>query len=274
VAPSDSQPSLPDWQELLVEAIQQRDADRAVMLAQRCVHRYGMPTLEALLERANRAGADVPDGDARTWLLPLLVQPSLAPDPSPAPEVPSEVPLQEQAPPPLSAKLDEAFGPLEIAFPPLPMSVVEAPPAVDSQVQPLALPSPPSGAFSGGLSGESSKMRVPSEERSDEPSEERSDEPSEKAGAAPKAQAAGEAPSALEAGASQIGFPLVEEDLAEEEAAPVPTFELQDPPPRQPSPRKVRHGERRGTIPPAPISPALEPWLAWLPGPYRPGARP
>jgi len=237
-----------------VEAIQQRDARRAVILAQRCVHRYGMPTLEVLLERANGVGADAPDGSARTWLLPLLSQPSLAPDPSPTPEVHP----QEQLPPPLSAKLDEAFAPLEIAFPPLPMSRVEVPPAVESQVQPLAVPSLSSGGFSGGLSGEGiTSLMAFSEETSEDPSEK-----------------AGEAQTALEGWEPQTGFPSLEQDLDEEEAAPVPTFELQDPPPRQPSPRKVRHGERRGTIPPAPISPALEPWLAWLPGPYRPGARP
>jgi len=252
VSTSDPQPSLPDWQELLVEAIQQRDAERAVILAQRCVHRYGMPTLEVLLERANGVGADVPDGPARTWLLPLLSQPSLAPDPSPTPVVH----LQEQLPPPLSAKLDEAFAPLEIAFPPLPMSGVEAPPSVESQVQPLAVPSLSSG-FSGGFSGEGiTSLMAVSEETSEDPSEE-----------------VGEAQSALEGWEPQTGFPSLEQDLDEEEAAPVPTFELQDSRPGQPSPRKVRHGERRGTIPPAPISPALEPWLAWLPGPFRPGAR-
>lgn len=265
MSPSDSHPSLPDWQELLVEAIQQRDADRAVMLAQRCVHRYGMPTLEALLERAIVTGANAEDGDARTWLLPLLNQPSLAPDPSPTPVVPPEPPLQEQAPPPLSAKLDEAFAPLEIAFPPLPMSDVEASPAVESQVQPLVAPSP-SSAVSVALSGEGTRLTVPSDDTSEGPSE--------KAGEAPTTQGAETAPSAQEEWESQAGLPLIDEDLVEEEAAPVPAFEFPDPPSRQPSPHKRRHAERRGTIPPAPISPALEPWLAWLPGPFRPGARP
>lgn len=263
MSPSDSKPSLPDWQELLVEAIQLRDADRAVMLAQRCVHRYGMPTLEALLERVRGVGGQAPDGEARAWLLPLLSRSSLPLDPSPIPEVPLAVYPQEQGPSPLSAKLDEAFAPLEIAFPPLPMGALEGSLAVEPQAQPLSVPPPSHVLFSGGLSGEANNLTGPCQETSEAPPEQAGDP-----------EQPGDAPTVLEEKEHQEGFPLLEQEIAEEEAAPVPTFELKDPPPRQRSSRKVRHGERRGTMPPPPISPALEPWLAWLPGPFRPGARP
>jgi hypothetical protein len=50
-------------------------------------------------------------------------------------------------------------------------------------------------------------------------------------------------------------------------AAPVPAFQLEEPTQRQPSAHRARHSEsseRRGSRRPAPISPALAPWLAWL----------
>lgn len=78
-----SQPSPTDWQVLLLEAIQRRDASQAVLLAQRYVHRYGMKALDSLLEMAS--GEHGQDGDARDWLLPLLTHPSPQRDTLPIP---------------------------------------------------------------------------------------------------------------------------------------------------------------------------------------------
>ena len=72
------QPTPLDWQSLLLEAIQHRDATRAVPLAQRCVHRHGMAALEALLERADAVSGQ--EGEARSWLLAQLRQERAEPD--------------------------------------------------------------------------------------------------------------------------------------------------------------------------------------------------
>ena len=73
------QPTPLDWQPLLLEAIQHRDAPRAVPLAQRCVHRHGMAALEALLERADAVSGQ--EGEARSWLLAQLKQERAEPVP-------------------------------------------------------------------------------------------------------------------------------------------------------------------------------------------------
>ena len=98
-----SQPTHLDWQALLLEAIHHRDAARAAPLAQRCVHRYGMATLQALLERADAAAGK--EGEARDWLLLLLKQgpPDLdsrpiRPDLPPGESVPNPSPVERAAP--------------------------------------------------------------------------------------------------------------------------------------------------------------------------------
>ncbi len=83
-----SQPNPPDWQSLLLEAIQQRHASSALALSQRCVHRHGMTTLEALLERADAAGGQ--SGEARSWLFQLLKQGSTGATSLPSATKPSE----------------------------------------------------------------------------------------------------------------------------------------------------------------------------------------
>lgn len=250
-----------------MEAIQQQDPHRAVILAQRCVHRHGMPTLEALLERANASAVGGSQGDARTWLLPLLTQPPPTPDSSES----HTLPLEEHGPAPLSAKLDEAFAPLEIAFPPLPIIGEVAPEAEGPSAQALVHSDPMSA------------VRLEEAIRLTDLSLEKLEVPSQEPGQTQTAEEAEgdqigkdllESQTGQVAGDVNEGFQLVGADLAEKEAAPVPTFQLEDPPLRQRSTRKDRHPERRGSIPPAPISPALEPWLAWLPGAHRPGARP
>lgn len=98
-----SQPTPLDWQALLLEAIHHRDAARAAALAKRCVHRYGMATLEALLDRADAAAGK--EGEARDWLLLLLRQgppdlnsPPLRPDLPPGGSVPNPSPVERAAP--------------------------------------------------------------------------------------------------------------------------------------------------------------------------------
>lgn len=192
---------MPDWQDALVEAIQDRDAARAIQLAERCVHRYGMHTLESVMERAEGLGEG--PGAVRSWLLPLLSQPAVAP--------PSPPPLSSPSPlPPASVGLDEAFAPLEVAFPPLPSPLEDL---RSNNRPPQALPDPPS------LSG--------------------------------------------------TGFdePFLSDVMEERAAAPVPTFEAEGPSTgSSPPSRRSRTDTPRDRHSPAPISPALEPWLVWLPG--------
>lgn len=199
--PPELYPPLPDWQEALVEAIQKRDDAQARQLAERCVHRYGMDTLDSLMARAG-GGQDTPEA-VRSWLLPLLAQPAVAQPPS----LPAPSPL-----PPAPVALDEAFAPLEVAFPPLTPSPAPPPNDAPSRPSPDPLPLPGNGV--------------------------------------------------------EDPFPM--EVLEQRAAAPVPTFESEGhsggslPPP--PS-RRVRNDDRRSRdLTPPPISPALEPWLVWLPG--------
>lgn len=127
--PPDSPHTVLDGDEALLEAIKNQDAPRAMQLAERYVHRYGMDALELVMQRADAHGADCEA--VRSWLLPLLAKPSSAPLPSslPSSDLPSPV------------ALDEAFAPLEVAFPPLPTSVGDPHP---NNVPPQAFPDPPS----------------------------------------------------------------------------------------------------------------------------------
>jgi hypothetical protein len=88
---------------VLLEAIQHRDAPRAVPLAQRCVHRHGMAALEALLERADAVSGQ--EGAARSWLLAQLKQERAEPVPPSFPAAPPEsvsAPILPTAEPPAS----------------------------------------------------------------------------------------------------------------------------------------------------------------------------
>lgn len=137
--------------------------------------------------------------------------------------------------------LDEAFAPLEIAFPPLTGGVGETFP-VDHPSRPSPSPHAPSAppaasvpSASGPLAEEAGASSFPIQNiQEDIPSD---------------------------------GGPLFDPDLGEREAAPIPTFDsgaaAAGPPP---SPRKPRKVGRREPLPPPPISPALKPWLVWLPG--------
>jgi hypothetical protein len=197
---------VPDWQEALLEAIQQRDAPRAMQLAERCVHRYGMHTLESVMERAEGLGGDAEA--VRSWLLPLLVKPS-------AVSLPTSLPSPASMPAPVA--LDDAFAPLEVAFPPLSPSPGDLQP---KEVPPHPLPEPPS------LSG------------------------------------------------TDLEEPLPGDDLEERTAAPMPTFEVEGQSSGSSSPpRRTRNHDRRGQGSPAPISPALAPWLVWLPGAFESRSR-
>ncbi len=216
---TESEPS--DWRADLLDAVQQRDAPRAIILAQRCVHRYGIDVLESLLESVSSPEGD--GSDARVWLLPLLLQPT---------------PLQPSIPPPsiaAEANLDAAFAPLEIAFPPLP-SVVEDPIQKLGEVQSSQLESehlqtvpPPFVSLAG-------------TQPDDPPDEWRS-----------------ESMSALQASPepSEAADPSI--------AAPIPRFEgdgVSDQ--RSFALPKERRQAKRAFSRPAPISPALQPWISWL----------
>lgn len=249
-----SQPSPTDWQALLLEAIQQRDASQAVALAQRYVHRYGMKALDTLLEKAR--GEHGQDGDARDWLLPLLTHPfpqrDTLPIPpatadadcstrqSPATQASTSSPSVEkpQPPSPPVISLDEVFAPLEIAFPPLSEAGFEAEQVVVHQ-EPLqrAVNSGGDAAEAGGDQEPVQAMVQVTPASDEQLAEPPADDPS----------------------------PL--ESLEVAVAAPVPAFQLEVSTQRQPPAQRARHSEgseRRGSRRPAPISPALAPWLAWL----------
>jgi hypothetical protein len=144
------QPPSQDWPALLLEAIQQRDAPRALAFALRCVHRQGMGALDAVFERADGAGGQ--DGDARSWLLPLLKQASPVVVPSPAPSAPS-IPPPRPTPPaapaaPAGGAAVAATAPLAEALPIAaevsPSPIAEASPPQPEPSPPIAEPSPAS----------------------------------------------------------------------------------------------------------------------------------
>lgn len=231
------QPSHPDWQELLLEAIRQRNTQQALVVAQRYVHRFGMNAFEALLDSVVRA--DNTNDDPRTWLVPLLMQPStprVGPPQPPAGQLSShKAPDNDSA-----ASLDAAFAPLEIAFPPL-----------------------PAPALSVGASG----MEAIS--HSQHPVEELK---------APLAGLDLQPGESLEATAGDEPVPASDESTPlqvseDTEATSPPTIGLDDEKESPPYANKPREFERRVGERPAPIPPELEPWLVWLHGPDRPRTR-
>lgn len=246
------------WQRELLEAIRQRDAFEAAKLSQRCVHRYGMNTLEELLEQLSEEQGEPPL--ARDWLLPLLesplssssavLQPSLKepkenpqpPEFQPRPVVPSD--------PPASAKLDEAFAPLEIAFPPLPKAAETTGEEADE--------SESSGSMSTGLRPIAS--------------------PDEKAihAEAPTStpQPQGDGQEVLDSPSHSLPAPSATDPLEAEIPAPIPIFQRGYSSEEADLSRKEdgRSQWSQG-IPPAPISPELAPWLVWIPKPSRPRQR-
>lgn len=290
-----NQPKPLDWRTLLLEAIQQRDASRAIVLAQRCVHRQGMATLERLLDQA--AAAEGQDGEARTWLLHLLSQgvpPSEAPPSPPEPLSPSPHPLAmesqpsqlpdteapstdqvdpdprsiQTAPPasasgpvaasvaaPLSpsapdpafatAALDQAFAPLEIAFPPLPQidrreSLGPAPAKLDP------VP-PPSFSVSEAKESRSSLVAAPLEEKGEVRAE------------------ALQGPEPV----SDDPRPLLDDLEAGAAAAPVPSFHVDSPIAREPVSLTSSLLPDPAAEAPPPGRNVLESWRAWLPGAFR-----
>lgn len=195
------------------------------MLAQRCVHRYGIGVLETLLESVSPPEGD--DSDAQSWLLPLLLQPPPLPPtkapPSPAPSIAAEV------------NLDEAFAPLEIAFPPLPTAVEDPTPRLDD-LQSAHLESEHPQAYPPPMLSLAGTEEPLSPQPDDPPDEWRS-----------------ESVSALQASPEPS------------EAAPIPRFEgdgVSDQ--RSFALPKGRRQGKRAFSRPAPISPALEPWISWL----------
>jgi hypothetical protein len=220
---TESSPS--DWRADLLEAVQQRDVPVATMLAQRCVHRYGIGVLESLLESVSPPEGD--DSDARAWLLSLLLQPPplqpSTPPPTPAPSVAAEV------------NLDEAFAPLEIAFPPLPTAVEDPTPRLD-ELQTAQLESEHPQTDPPPLVSLAGTEELLSLLHDDPPDEWRS-----------------ESVSALQVSPEPS------------DAAPIPRFDG-DGVSEQRSfalPKERRHGKRAFSRP-APISPDLEPWVSWL----------
>lgn len=197
------------------------------MLAQRCVHRYGIDVLESLLESVSPPEGD--DSEARAWLVPLLLQPppfqATTPPPSAAPSIAAEV------------NLDEVFAPLEIAFPPLTSVVGDPTPNLgelqSAQLESEHLQVDPSPLVSFAGSEEPLSLQ-PDEWRSESVSAlQTSPEPSEAAD-----------PS---------------------EAAPIPRFEGDGASDQRSFalPKERRQGKRAFSRP-APVSPALERWISWL----------
>ncbi len=333
------QPTSQDWSSLLLDAIQKRDAPRALVVALRCVHRQGMGALDSVLDRADAASGE--GSDARSWLLPLLKQgtPAVSPlptpseqptspllsTPSPAPSdavaVSPTAPLTEQipkaesplpesdsphsssvtftsdtawpsapfyAPPALarasdpppsvkeeeprgaavSAALDQAFAPLEIAFPPLPTPERMAAPSLAASTP--SSPAPPSfpAPFQGpSVRHEPSKTREPAE--IGEPSEIR----------APSAPFLA---SDREDNVDAVGgvdpssaHEHLLDDCPKGHAAPVPTFQVEasDDSASRPS-RKPRRSEPEAADEKGPAPRTLDTWRAWLPGPFRSRSRP
>jgi hypothetical protein len=358
------QPPSQDWPSLLLEAIQQRDASRALDLAPRCVHRQGMGALDTVLARADAASGQ--EGESRSWLMPLLKQgspaaatpPAPSPEPafseSPTPPLPTltdpapEAGVSEEVATPLSteasanestanepsadkpssgeaslswperplaalsplgsgaswpaapfdtsprsapvtaapptapasapqsstpisaplpserpearsnvsasAALDQAFAPLEIAFPPLPSA-----PAVSA---PLQAPSAPE--LSSPLGG--AEPENPQESR---------ESPANTPSFAPLDSGVGDDSDAV---ASRVDQASSQERLLEAfptgQAAPVPTFQVDafEDSASRPT-RKPRQPERTAQEK-APAPRTLDAWRAWLPGPFRSRSRP
>ncbi|MEB3335532.1 MAG: hypothetical protein VKP70_11180 [Cyanobacteriota bacterium] len=137
------QPPAPDWSTLLLDALQRRDAARAVVLAQRCVHRQGMATLDALLERAD--GSAGQEGEARAWLSLLLKEGSPSSQGSPSSKGSPRVESPGTLDSPVSVGAAPAYAP-----PQAPPHSPEAPPHPPEGPPPLeSLPSqaktPPAG---------------------------------------------------------------------------------------------------------------------------------
>ncbi|MEB3260711.1 MAG: hypothetical protein VKP63_08810 [Cyanobacteriota bacterium] len=356
MARTSRQPPSSDWQSVLLEAIQQREASKAVTLAQRCVHRRGMATLLTLLDHADAAGeADAgSQGGAKAWLLLLLKdaeqapQAITAPPPRPAeqprdrdpvragpksPGVPPSVPppavaleaalpadplpplpippaspvvepvtpsiplprLDSPANPPsarttTSAALDQAFAPLEIAFPPLPSPERDQEPAPPRQSPP---PPPPlrnaglswplgRGDRSVGAESRPDGLAPPTAEVSSQPGSHPGpvDPPPETVGgaSAPPAVPQPDLLSSLDSSAAPTTGGFTSERPKHRfdansvgSAAPVPSFQVDSGDDRPPT------GRRRGTQPetpseppaPAPGSKSLQAWRAWLPGHFR-----
>jgi hypothetical protein len=337
VSPLPSPQTTPvDWQAPLLEAIHQRDVQKARFLAQRSVHRHGMQALETLLDRANVAKGS--DGDDRTWLLLLLrqdqpepaaLQPeSAASQPEPAPSQPEPAPaisaaaaeqsgqeresaLLEWGPEPVreldsgsmleadpisahltqpdggqnpvqpdegsadctipsfaepfpsspsptsptaSSVLDQAFAPLEIAFPPLPSAdrknSVTAPAIT-------AAPSRPS-------LGDGDPIAFNALEEEDNKKKE------EEGGGPSEALAFSQFSTAPSERGPELDHPSLIDDFAPNGvAAPVPNFQVEgsstaEPLSRPPSP----HLESTTEVAPS-ASPTLAGWRAWLPGAFR-----
>jgi len=155
VSRSLSQPSPHDWPSLLLEAIQQRDAPLAVVLAQRCVHRHGIAILETTLERADAAAGQ--EGEARAWLFLVLKQGSPAaaflstaahptaggrPLPSPVLEPPASVEEPRFEPPSQPERVAESVGAAEPELEPAAAAAAESQTAPESE--PPVAPEPAS----------------------------------------------------------------------------------------------------------------------------------
>jgi len=152
-----------------------------------------------------------------------------------------------------SAALDQAFAPLEIAFPPLPT------PTRSEATPPPAKPSPPLPApFATPAFTVPSAVTTPSARR---------DAGDAEARVAP-------AP-ALPVEPEQDHEPLLD-DFPAGAAAPVPTFHMHAPPESESLDRLKR---RQADVPedrqaPPRATKTLDAWRAWLPGPFRSRSRP
>lgn len=342
--PGSDSPTL-DWKASLLEAIHVRDAPLAISLAKRCVHRFGMRRLDALLEEA--AAASGHQEDPRSWLLPLLntpasqaeapperpsrpaaapktvaaspapaaadssadvaslgseapAQPSASPamavpseqggahKPAASPDPPShqpsrmERPAFARAPLPMQA-LDEAFAPLEIAFPPLPAIDADRSPSAEADRLPPAertriAPHPPAARPT------STTAPQPRPESSVVAELERDDhslEPADTAADPAADTAADGGPDVRLQPTTAHPDRLVEASVSAELpgdeglAAPMPAFLPQQDPSRM-RPARSRPSAKEGRVQsnPAPIPSGLERWMVWLPGLFRSQDRP
>ena len=213
------------------------------------------PSEEGMLDLEPRSRVEAPalvqhDEVARESSSPSPVV--FAPEP---PALASTAPFREEsfASASASAALDQAFAPLEIAFPPLPTrNRSEATPPPAKPTPPLT-PSLATPAFT-----VPSAVITPSARRD--------------AGDAEASVAPAPAP-AFEL--EQDPEPLFD-DFPAGAAAPVPTFHVDAPPERESFDRLKR---RQPDVPedrqaPPRATKALDAWRAWLPGPFRSRSRP
>ncbi len=213
---------------------------------------------------------------------------SSAPEQSPAPGAsslsprstppsPSELPLERAS---SSEALDQAFAPLEIAFPPLPSPERPETRAPSPEPAPAPPPLDATRAFRGSFglptSADPSPSSTPVVANADAPPDGAS-VGQEASNRAPAGQPASSAPRAAELSSSEESFHALDplDHFPTAVAAPVPTFHGDALESRSSSETPKRPQAQTPEEPSAPTARAksLQAWRAWLPGAFRPRPR-